>query len=165
MAIVFDGRTAEVALTPFLTVPDRAAVRAITLGCARWYLRLAPAVESLLTRPEGVAPEIRALLVATAHQIEYSRNPPQSTANAAVDAARILGQQRAAGLVNAVLRRFVAERATLLARVDVELPGRTAHPRWLVEALQQTDQRHRQSAFAGGNRVRTAKLLSLSEEF
>jgi 16S rRNA (cytosine967-C5)-methyltransferase len=136
-AIVFDGRTAEVALAPFISVPDRAAVRAITLGCARWYLRLAPAIETLLARPEGVAREIRALLVATAHQIEYSRNPPETSANAAVDAARILGQRRAAGLVNAVLRRFVAERAALLAQVDAELPGRTAHPPWLVEVLGQ----------------------------
>ena len=89
-------------------------MRAIALGCVRWYLRLAPAIESLLPRPEGVAREMRALLVATAHQIEYSRNPAETNANAAVDAARILGQQRAAGLVNAVLRRFVAERASCL---------------------------------------------------
>jgi len=136
-AIVFDGRSAEVALAPFANVSDRAAVRAITLGCARWYLRLAPAIESLLTRPEGVAPAVRALLVATAHQIVYSRNPPETSANAAVDAVRILGQQRTAGLVNAVLRRFVSERTTLLARVDEGLPGLTAHPQWLVEALQQ----------------------------
>src|ERR1044071_407600 len=106
-AIAFEGRTADVALEPFASAPHRAAVRAITLGCARWYLRLAPAIFKLLSRPEGVAPEIRALLIATAHQIEYSRNPAQTSANAAVDATRLLGKQRVAGLVNAVLRRFV----------------------------------------------------------
>jgi len=135
-AIVFDGRTADVALTPFIQSPDRAAVRAITLGCMRWFLRLAPAVESLLKHPDGVANEIRALLIATAHQIEYSRNPPETSANAAVDAARMLGQKSAAGLVNAVLRRFVAERAALLAEVDVDIAVRTAHPQWLVQALE-----------------------------
>lgn len=134
-AIAFGGRTADTALEPFANAPHRAAVRAITLGCARWYLRLAPAVFKLLPRPDGVAPEIRALLIATAHQIEYSRNPAQTNANAAVDAARLLGKQRVAGLVNAVLRRFVAERATLLAEVDTDLAGRTAHPQWLVEEL------------------------------
>jgi 16S rRNA (cytosine967-C5)-methyltransferase len=136
-AIVFDGRSSDVALAPFIDVADRAAVRAITLGTARWYLRVAPAVEGLLKHPDGVDPMIRALLVAAAHQIEYSRNPPETTANAAVDAVRILKQERAAGLVNAVLRRFVAERATLFAHIDAELPGRTAHPLWLVDMLKQ----------------------------
>src|SRR5687768_4354083 len=71
-AIAFDGRTADAALAPFTDSADRAAVRAITLGCARWYLRLAPAVETLLSRPEGIANDVRALLAAAAHQIEYS---------------------------------------------------------------------------------------------
>jgi 16S rRNA (cytosine967-C5)-methyltransferase len=116
---------------------QRAAIRAIALGSLRWYLRLAPAIDQLLTRPQGVANEIRALLAASAHQIEYSRNAPQATAHAAVDSARILGQGRASGLVNAVMRRFVAEKATLLERVDKKLAGRTAHPQWLVTALEE----------------------------
>jgi 16S rRNA (cytosine967-C5)-methyltransferase len=89
----------------------------------------------LLTRPKGVANELHALLVASAHQIEYSRNAPQATVHAAVDAARILKEDRASGLVNAVLRRFVAERGVLLGRVDAKVPGRTAHPAWLVKRL------------------------------
>ena len=70
-----------------------------------------------------------------AHQVEYSRNVAEQTVHAAVDAARILGSERATGLVNAVLRHYLAEHAVLLARVDQELPGRTAHPAWLVERL------------------------------
>jgi 16S rRNA (cytosine967-C5)-methyltransferase len=126
-----------VALAVFESAAQRAAVRAITLGTLRWYLRLAPAVDPLLTRPKGLTPRLHALLVASAHQIEYSRNAPQATVHASVDAARILKEERAAGLVNAVLRRFVTERADLLARVDRELSGRTAHPAWLVKRLTQ----------------------------
>ena len=120
---------------PFEASPQRAAIRAITLGSVRWYLRLAPAVEMLLTKPRGLADPLHALLVASAHQIEYSRNAPQATVHAAVDAARMLKEERATGLVNAVLRRFVSERAALLARVDEKLGGRTAHPPWLVKRL------------------------------
>src|SRR5258707_12206834 len=69
------------------------------------------------------------------HQVEYSRNVAEATVHAAVDAVRLLGAQRATGLANAVLRRFVAERASLLARVDAQLPARTAHPAWLVEQI------------------------------
>jgi len=53
----------------------------------------------------------------------------------AVEAARLLGRQTVTGLVNAVLRRFVTERGVLLARVDANLAGRTAHPAWLVDEL------------------------------
>jgi len=92
-------------------------------------------VEALLARPSGLGSRVRALLVAGAHQIEYSRNAPEVTVDAAVDAARLLDAPRSSGLVNAVLRRFVAERGTLLARVDESLAGQTAHPGWLVERI------------------------------
>jgi 16S rRNA (cytosine967-C5)-methyltransferase len=39
-------------------------------------------------------------------------------------------------MVNAVLRRFVAERAPLLAQADTGIPARHAHPEWLVSVLQ-----------------------------
>ena len=129
------GRSADAALADGESTGERAAVRAIALGTLRWYLRLAPALEGLMRRPSGVASAVRALLAVSAHQIEYSRNVPEQAVHAAVDAARILGSERATGLVNAVLRRYLAEHAALLARVDQELPGRTAHPAWLVERL------------------------------
>jgi len=135
--VAFDGRSTEEALRAYEESSQRAAIRAIALGSLRWYLRLAPAIDRLLSRPQGVASEIRALLVVSAHQIEYSRNAPQATAHAAVDATRILGQARASGLVNAVLRKFVAEKASLLSGVDRKLAGRTAHPQWLVKLLEQ----------------------------
>jgi 16S rRNA (cytosine967-C5)-methyltransferase len=134
-AVVFRGESVDAALSTADDMGERAAVRAIALGTVRWYLRLAPAVESLLQRPQGVANPVRALLAAAAHQIEYSRNAPELTAHLAVDAARLLGAERSTGLVNAVLRRFVAERAALLAKVDATVPGRTAHPGWLVKEI------------------------------
>ncbi|MGH8139496.1 MAG: 16S rRNA (cytosine(967)-C(5))-methyltransferase RsmB [Steroidobacteraceae bacterium] len=136
-SVADDGHSTDTALRPFTDAPQRAAVRAIALGSLRWYLRLAPAVDGLLSRPESVSNEVRALLVVSAHQIEYSRNAPQATVHAAVDATRVLNQGRASSLVNAVLRRFVAERAVLLSRIDGSLPARTAHPAWLVESLEQ----------------------------
>jgi 16S rRNA (cytosine967-C5)-methyltransferase len=134
-AVALRGESAD---APRAAPPEGAApaaVQAIGLGTLRWYLRLAPAVTALLARPGGLAPSLRALLVCAAHQIEYSRNPAETCVHAAVDATRILGEARGSGLVNAVLRRFVRERAALLARVDASLAGRTAHPPWLVERL------------------------------
>ena len=135
VAAVVHGRSADEALAGSEASPRRPAVRAIALGTVRWYLRLRPAVDALLPRPGSLAREIHALLVAAAHQIEYSRDAPALVVNLAVDATRALGQSRAAGLVNAVLRRFLRERQTLLPGADADLAVRTAHPGWLVQAL------------------------------
>jgi len=135
-AVVSDGRSADAALTQVSAEGGRAAVRAVALGTVRWYLRLKPAIDALLSRPKGVPTRVRALLAVSAHQIEYSRNVPEQTVDAAVDAARMLEAERSTGLVNAVLRRYLEEHGSLLERVDAGLPGRTAHPAWLVERLE-----------------------------
>ena len=152
LAAIVRGRSADEALQEHEAAPERAAIRAITLGSARWYLRLAPALAPLLARDaRHLAPELHALLIAAAHQIEYSRHAPQVSVHAAVDAARALGQPRASGLVNAVLRRFVAERAALFARLDADLSVATAHPAWLTAALERAWPQAAASILAGNN--------------
>lgn len=131
------------------TDAERAAVRAITFGTVRWYLRLAPAIQRLLTRP--ASPSVQALLVTAAHQIVYSRNAPQGVVDAAVDAARALGAARASGFVNAVLRRFVREHEALLAELDADLAVRHAYPRWFVELLAGEQPERLEDVLAGGN--------------
>lgn len=132
----YEGRSADVALEAAAEREDRAAVRAIALGTLRWYLRLEPALVPLLSRPlDEVSPRLASLLVTAAHQVEYSRGAPEAQVHLAVDASRIIGEGRASGMVNAVLRRFVADRAQLLADVDTDPARRFAHPRWLVKAI------------------------------
>jgi 16S rRNA (cytosine967-C5)-methyltransferase len=150
--VVDEGASADAALASVAASADRSAVRAIVLGSVRWYLRLLPAVQRLLDRKAGrLAPELSALLVAAAHQIEYSRNPAQLTVNSAVNAARTLGHTRAAGLVNALLRRFVRERATLLAAVDADPVVAAAHPAWLGAALRRAWPQEASAIMAGNN--------------
>src|SRR5437588_3061890 len=93
--VVSSGRSAEAALAGHEGDAHRAAVRAIALGTIRWYLRLAPALDLLLKHPAGVTGTVRSLLTVAVHQIEYSRNSPEATVDAAVDAARLLGVERA----------------------------------------------------------------------
>jgi 16S rRNA (cytosine967-C5)-methyltransferase len=134
--VVHQGRSADAALEAAQARVDKAAVRAIALGTLRWYLRLLPALEPLVSRPFAeLSPRLAALLVTAAHQVEYSRGAPEAQVHLAVDASRIAGEGRASGVVNAVLRRFVAQRAELLATVDTDSAARHAHPRWLVDAL------------------------------
>ncbi|MEO8019469.1 MAG: 16S rRNA (cytosine(967)-C(5))-methyltransferase RsmB [Pseudomonadota bacterium] len=134
--VIHDGRSADAALEVSHERIDRAAIRAIALGTLRWYLRLKPALVPLLSRPfDELSPRLAALLVTAAHQVEYSRGAAEAQVHLAVDASRVLGEGRASGVVNAVLRRFVAQRAELLAIADADLAQRHAHPRWLVDAL------------------------------
>jgi 16S rRNA (cytosine967-C5)-methyltransferase len=133
--VVHEGRSADVALEAAQVRADRAAVRAITLGTLRWYLRLAPAIEPLLNRPFAeLSPRLGALLVTAAHQVEYSRGAADAQGHLAVDASRIIGESRASGMVNAVLRRVVAARAELLAASDADPANRHAYPPWMVRA-------------------------------
>ena len=47
----------------------------------------------------------------------------------------MLGFEKAAGFVNAILRRFQREQADILHAIDRDVALRTAHPRWFVDAL------------------------------
>lgn len=135
-AVVHRGRSADEVFGSIEARADRAAVRAIALGTLRWYLRLAPAIERLLTRSTTrMAPALHALLICAAHQIEYSRAAPEVSVHLAVDAARALGQRRAAGFVNALLRRFVVGRAALFAELERDEAIACAHPGWFVAAV------------------------------
>jgi 16S rRNA (cytosine967-C5)-methyltransferase len=62
--------------------------------------------------------------------------PPHAAVAKTVEASRHLGKPWAAGLVNAVLRRYEREGARLWAEIERDPQAATAHPRWLLERLQ-----------------------------
>ncbi len=131
------GCTAEEAMAARLGAgADSTAARAILLGTLRAFPRIVTAVDPRL-HSSGRPPQpwLRALLVCAVHQLEHSRGAPHSIVNIAVDAARALGEPRAAGLVNAVLRRFLRERDAWLQSLERDAPAAAAHPRWLYDAI------------------------------
>jgi 16S rRNA (cytosine967-C5)-methyltransferase len=151
-AVLEQGAAADAALQWADGLPERAAIRAIGLGTLRWWLRLEPAIAQLISHPRAqVAPLLRALLVTAAHQLEYSRNRPEAVVFAAVEAARELGLARAAGMTNAVLRRFLREREALLAATDRDPAVASAHPRWLFEALGEAWPEERAAVLSANN--------------
>jgi len=136
-AVVLEGHNADDALGEQRTRPAlRASVRAVTLGTLRWYLSLEPMTARLRER-RSLAPALQGLLAAALHQLEHSRNPQAATVSSAVDAARLLGQPRAAGMVNALLRRYLRERDALQAALLRDEVAATAHPQWLLDALRE----------------------------
>jgi 16S rRNA (cytosine967-C5)-methyltransferase len=114
----------------------RGLKRSLAYGALRWHFRLVEILRALADRPpEQLPPQLRALLEVGLYQLLSGETAPHAAVAETVEAARELGFARAAGFVNAVLRRFQREREALLARIDTDLAVRSAHPRWLVDAL------------------------------
>ncbi len=140
-AVIGAGQTLGTALgaargARALAPGDRAHAQALAFGALRFGHRLKHVLAQLLGRPwDQHAPELQAVLLVGLYQLEYSGTPPHAAVSTTVEAARALGQGRAAGLVNACLRRFQRERQTLLAGADGTLAGRLSHPEWFTEAL------------------------------
>jgi 16S rRNA (cytosine967-C5)-methyltransferase len=120
------------------TKQERGLLRSLSYDSIRWYIRLDTLLERLLSRPgQKLDPEIRALAIVGLCQLLYSDIPEHAAVAETVAATRLLGQPKAAGFINAILRRCQREQAQLLAEIDRDPVIRVAHPRWLVERLRQ----------------------------
>lgn len=132
------GRSLDAVLTfdSTATRQERGLIRSLSYDSIRWYIRLDAVLNRLLTRPNQVlVPEVRALAIVGLCQLLHTDIPAHAAVAETVSAARLLGQQRAAGFINAILRRCQREHLRLAAGVDRDVAVRTAHPRWLVNAL------------------------------
>jgi 16S rRNA (cytosine967-C5)-methyltransferase len=118
------------------TKQQRGLLRSLCYDSVRWYIRLDTLLGRLLSRPDqALEPEIRALAIVGLCQLLYTDIPEHAAVAETVAATRSLGQPRASGFINAILRRCQREQARLLPQIDRDLALRTAHPRWLVEKL------------------------------
>jgi 16S rRNA (cytosine967-C5)-methyltransferase len=115
---------------------DRALLTALVNEGARWWLRFDRALDGLLQQPlRKREPALHALLVLGLVQLEILELPPHAAVATTVEATRALERGGFAKLVNAVLRRWLRERGARNAKLDQDAVTRTAHPRWLVDAL------------------------------
>jgi 16S rRNA (cytosine967-C5)-methyltransferase len=131
---------------------DRAFLTALCAEGARWWLRLDKALDGLLQQPlRKREPALHALLVLGLVQLEILQLPPHAAVAATVEATRVLQRGGFSNLANAVLRRWLRERDALNARLDKDTPTRTAHPRWLVEALARDWPEHADAILAANN--------------
>jgi 16S rRNA (cytosine967-C5)-methyltransferase len=139
-AVRFDGVSLKAALPKALEGiadgRDRALCEAICFEAARWSLRYERLLDRLLERPlPPSARAIHAVLLAGLAQLDAMRLPDYAAISSSAEAVRLLKHPRHVGLVNAVLRRFVRERAQLDAAIGEDDGARHAHPAWLAETL------------------------------
>lgn len=134
------GKSLTVVLPPALkqVAPrDRGLLQELCYGVCRWQPMLQALLDRLVDRPlDPREPTLRALLLTGLYQLHHLRIPEHAAVAETVTAARQLGKSRAAGLVNAVLRAFPRRREELLAALEMDREARTAHPYWLLAALE-----------------------------
>ncbi len=80
-------------------------------------------------------PRLAALLRIGLYQLQWLRIPDHAAVAATVNAAQVLGNPRAKGFVNAVLRRYLREPEKLAARLGDVREAVTSHPDWMVDRL------------------------------
>ncbi|HUY84878.1 MAG TPA: 16S rRNA (cytosine(967)-C(5))-methyltransferase RsmB [Steroidobacteraceae bacterium] len=134
-AVAARGVNLDVALNEALTgaASGAAAIRSLTYGAVRGYFRHEALLDRLLGRPAArLDPLVRALLSVALYELEDRRSPDYAIVAAAVDAARAGAVGRAAGLVNAVLRRYLRDRDRFDAWLGRTVARRHAAPPWLA---------------------------------
>jgi len=137
--ILREGVTLDAALKDALAAANpklAPSVRSLSYGAVRGYYRHEAILRSVLTAPvKSLDPLVRALLSVALYELEDERTPEYAVVDAAVQTAKATDAVRAAGLINAVLRRYLRERKTLDADIARNPATRHASPVWLADRL------------------------------
>jgi len=116
---------------------DRSLVKALCFGVARWWPQLEALLGLLMTRPlKARDRDIKALLLLGIYQLQHMRIAPHAVLDQTVSASRTLKKPWAAGLINALLRRFQREHTALMGTLAENPEAQYAHPAWLLQRLQ-----------------------------
>ena len=145
LSVNLHGAYANLAVADFvretkLTDIDRRFTTELVYGTIKAKLSLAWVLKRHLPRPDKLAPIVQAILLLGAYQLLYLEKVPVSAAcNESVALAKKYAHAAAARLVNAVLRKVAAEKATLpwpdvntAADPAEALSIVTSHPVWLT---------------------------------
>ena len=110
--------------------------REISWGAVRWYYRYQPVLEELFHSPLRQKDKIlEALVLCGLYQLDHLNEPDYAVTSSTVETCGLLQREKARGLVNAVLRKYLRQKN--------ENPARRASawhsmPGWLIRALHST---------------------------
>jgi 16S rRNA (cytosine967-C5)-methyltransferase len=135
-----------------LAAQDRAFIQMLVYGVCRWYWRLDALLRPLMKKPlKAKDSDVQLLLMLALYQLLDTRVPDYASVDAAV---KLVPRKKAwaVGLVNGVLRNFLRQREQLEQQLADDPQGYYAHPRWLIEGLQQDWPEHWQPILEANNR-------------
>ncbi len=152
-AVVTSGKSLDTALPNHearVAREDRALLRLLCYGTLRRYWRLQFWIGQLLDRPlkakDGV---INALLAIGLYQLTETRIPDHAVVSQTVEASRLLRRPKLAGLLNAVMRRFLRE--DIASAVPDTAEAAHDHPQWLIDAIRNDWPGHGDAILAANN--------------
>lgn len=120
-----------------LAAPDRSLAQALVYATLRqvgtWRWLLGELLDKPL-KPKELT-RLEAVLGCALTELRNLSAPAHAVVHAAVASTRALGLDSAAGLVNAVLRRWLRESAALEVRLAALPLARMSHPDWLISRL------------------------------
>lgn len=124
----------------------KAFIQELCYGTLRWYFQLDAITQQLLQKAFSKKDvDLQALLLIGLYQILYMRVADHVAVGETVDAVRALGKPWGAKVLNAVLRRFLRERDTIMEKIAKDPVATTAHSQWLLTTLQQAWPTHWQA--------------------
>ncbi len=130
---------------------DRALAHELVYGTLRWHPRLAALLHRLCQRkPDD--PIVEALVLMGLYQLDQMAIPAHAAVHETVAAAQALRKSRAAGFINAALRRYQRERDVLVEAIEQEDAVQHAHPAWLLRTLQHDWPEHWEAICSANNR-------------
>jgi 16S rRNA (cytosine967-C5)-methyltransferase len=135
--VLRDGVTLDSALLEVLASADaqlKSTIRSLAYGSVRGYFRHVAILGRLSSTPvKSLELIVQAILSVALFELEDALTPQYAVVDAAVQTAKIGGAARASGLINAILRRYLRERAAIDAEVARRPAMRHAAPIWLAD--------------------------------
>jgi 16S rRNA (cytosine967-C5)-methyltransferase len=145
-----------------LSEQQRGAIQDLSYGVLRFYGQLLAILGLLLKKPLKNR-EISYLLLVALYQLAYSRAAPHAVVDNAVSASQgVNGGLGLQGLVNAVLRNFIRQRAALLQQSTESEVGRYSHPQWWIDKLRSQYPQRYQAVLEASN-LRAPMTLRINQ--
>jgi 16S rRNA (cytosine967-C5)-methyltransferase len=150
--VIQDGQSLTAALDANLPAvelsKDKAFVQALCYGVCRHYYRLDFILNELITKPIKDL-EIKALALAGIYQLIYMRVKPYAAVSETVLATS--KKPWAKGLINALLRNFQRDQASLEQKANTLTWVALSHPLWLVQKIEHDWPEHAQHILLENN--------------
>ncbi|MDA0824633.1 MAG: 16S rRNA (cytosine(967)-C(5))-methyltransferase RsmB [Proteobacteria bacterium] len=154
--VIGNGKSLDVVLEKAFKLDvdtrDRAFIQELVYGVLRWYWRLQPQLQSLISRPlRDRDRDVEMLLMIGLYQLQYLSTPSHAAVSATVEACSTLKKPWAKGLINATLRNAIrkSDKLGLLASDSAAIE--MAHPEWLVNLVRRDWPGHWQQLLAANN--------------
>lgn len=123
----------ELAISKEFTTQQKGALKDLSYGTLRFYGQLTKVLDALLIKPLDDV-QIRYLLLIALYQLQFSKAARHAVVDFAVKAVRKI-KPSASGLVNAILRNYLRNKESLLAKAKQTEEGCYSYPAWWIREL------------------------------